>query len=117
MYFLALLFFLGCIFNLFFGDLDEAVWGLAISIVLSAGTYFWVMEDEKFTNRIRLPIIITVVIFGGAFGLTKALEEIEINAEKYVLVTKIRNSFPETAQLIQIGMEDKKISIDRKSVV
>lgn len=112
MYFLALLFFAGAAYNLFIGDIIEGIWGLAIAVVLGAGKYSWdLMKDEKFIQRIRMPILVIILVLVFSFISIKVVVNIEVGTEKYVELAEIKKSFPEIRKSIEQSMKDGKVSI------
>jgi hypothetical protein len=112
MYYLALLFFLGSIYNLYVGGFINAIVGLAVAINLAGVKFSWnVTEGERFLLRTPGPIVITLFVYGGSIMAIEFVKEIEISPEKYVHLKEIRESTPETTKLIKDFMNDGKISL------
>lgn len=112
MYYVSLLFFFGFIYNLYVGDLIEAIGSLAIAIILASWKCSWdFSKGKKFLYRIVAPSVITILVLGGSLWGIEIVEETEISAEKYLHLKEIRKSTPEIAKLIKDCMKDGKISV------
>jgi len=112
MYFVAGLFLIWALANLAGGDYVDVVAGVAVAAILGAGQYFWdELGGDGTWQRLKVPAAVGVMIAALAVIAVMLLEEIEIGAEKYVMVERAAARFPELRAEARRALSDRKISI------
>jgi hypothetical protein len=112
MYFVAGLFLIWALANLAGGDYVGLVVGVAVAAALGAGQYFWdALGGDGVWQRLKVPAAVAVMIAAIAVIAVMLLEEIEIGAEKYVVVEQAVVRFPELRVDARRAVSDRKISI------
>jgi hypothetical protein len=112
MYLVAGLFVLWALAKLAGGDYVSMVVGVAVAAALAAGQYFWdALGGDGVWQRLKVPAAVAVMIAAIAVIAVMLLEEIEIGAEKYVVVEQAVARFPELRADARRAVSDRKISI------
>lgn len=112
MYFVAALFAIWALVNLAGEDYIATVVGFAVAAILAVGQYFWdALGGDSVWQRLKVPAAIGAMIAGIAVVATMLLEEVEISAERYVVVEQAVGEFPALRADARRALSDRKISI------
>jgi len=111
---LSLMFMAGVVYNLFYGEISEALFGFFL-----AGVFFVAAtmspdsehDDRSWCKKTYSTVIFVVVSTGVLIATYAALDAIEISPGTYIKTAKMRHEFQQLETGIHNYMKDEKLSL------
>jgi len=111
---LSLMFMAGVVYNLFYGEISEALFGFFL-----AGVFFVAAtmspdsehDDRSWWKKTYSTVIFVVVSTGVLIATYAALDAIEISPGTYIKTAKMRHEFQQLETGIHNYMKDEKLSL------